>query len=262
MDGVVIVTPHAHHFTQAVDAIQAGCHVLIEKPMVIRTEDALALISQAERHQRIVSIAFPGPFSVEFQYIRDQIARGELGEVQLVTGVCAQPWIRWVAGTWRADLELSGGGNMYDSGAHMFNAMLFLTGLSVREVYALVDRKDQEVDIVGTVNMRFEGGALGTAAVTGNSPVMEQGIYIQGTKGSAKCSIYGGTMEVWIGKDRIKYPVVPATTSLQQNFVDCIRGRATTPSPPELGLRQAQLMDAIYESARIGRSVQVNTDWD
>lgn len=262
MDGVLIVTPHAHHFTQAMDAIQAGCHVLIEKPMVIRTEDALALISQAERHQRIVSVAFPGPFTVEFQYLHDLIARGELGEVQLVTGVCAQPWISRMAGTWRADLKLAGGGNMYDSGAHMFNGMLFLTGLSVRQVYACIDKKDQEVDVVGTVNMRFEGGALGAAAVTGNSPVMEQGIYIQGTKGSAKCSIYGGAMQVWLGKDLVKYPVVPETTSLQQNFVDCIRGRATTPCPPQLGLLQARLMDAIYESARTGRPVQVLSDDD
>ena len=178
----------------------------------------------------------------------------------MITGVCAQNWIANVGGTWRTTLELSGGGNMYDSGAHMFNAMLYLTGLSATEIFAFVENKDQQVDVVGTVALRFTGGALGSAAVSGATTVFEQGIYIHGTKGSVKCSIYGGSMEVWLGATKVKYPAVPETTTLQQNFVDCIKGRASTPSPAQLGLRQARLMDAIYESARTGRAVQVAAD--
>jgi predicted dehydrogenase len=260
LDGVLIVSPHAYHFQQAIDAIDAGCHVLVEKPMVIRTEDAQALIAHAQAHDRVVSVAFPGPFTCEFQYIRGLIASGALGEIAMVMGVCAQDWLVNVGGTWRTTLALSGGGNLYDSGAHMFNAMLYLTGLSATEVFAFVDNKDQEVDVIGSVALRFTHGALGSAAVSGSASVFEQGIYIQGTKGSVKCSIYGGSMEIWLGKQKVKYPAVPETTTLQQNFVDCIRGRATTPSPAALGLRQARLMDAIYESARGGRAVQVVTD--
>jgi predicted dehydrogenase len=260
LDGVVIVSPHAYHFQQAMDSISAGCHVLVEKPMVIRTEDAQSLIARTHEHNKLVSVAFPGPFSCEFQYIRDLIARGELGEIYMVTGVCAQDWLVNVGGTWRTTLALSGGGNMYDSGAHMFNAMLFLTGLSATEVFAFVEHKDQEVDVVGTVALRFTKGALGTASVSGAAAVFEQGIYIHGTKGSVKCSIYGGSMEIWLGKTKVKYPQVPESTSLQQNFIDCIKGRATTPSPALLGLRQARLMDAIYESAHTGKAVQVVAD--
>ena len=260
LDGVLIVSPHTFHFQQVIDALSAGCHVLVEKPMVIRTEDAQTLIDHARACDRVVSVAFPGPFSCEFQYIRGMIASGALGEIAMVTGVCAQDWLVNVGGTWRTTLALSGGGNLYDSGAHMFNAMLYLTGLSATEVFAFVDNKDQEVDVIGSVALRFTRGALGSAAVSGSASVFEQGIYIQGTKGSVKCSIYGGSMEIWIGKQKIKYPVVPETSSLQQNFVDCIRGRATTPSPAVLGLRQARLMDAIYESARTGRAVPVVID--
>ncbi len=91
-------------------------------------------------------------------------------------------------------------------------------------------------------------------------PVFEQGIYIHGTKGSVKTSIYGGSLEHWDGPNRVTYPNVPETTSLQQNFVDCVKGRATTPSPPVLGLRQARLMDAIYESAKSGLPIKVAAD--
>ena len=260
LDGVVIVSPHNQHYQQATDVISSGRHVLVEKPMVIRTEDALALIRHAEQHQKVVSVAFPGPFSCEFQYIRRAVAAGELGDVSLVSGHCCQQWIQHVGGTWRSDPVQSGGGNLYDSGAHMFNAMLYLSGLSVTEVYAMVNNKDQQVDIEAAVTMRFSNGALGTATVSGDSTYFEQGIYLQGTRGTVKCSIYGGSMDHWAGGQKVKYPQVPEVTSLQQNFVDCIRGRAETPSPALLGLRQARLMDAIYESAGTGRPVSVVAD--
>ena len=228
--------------------------------MVINTEDAQKLIAHAEAHGKVVSVAFPGPFTPEFQYIRNLIASGELGEIYLVTGVCTQNWVRVVGGTWRTTKALSGGGNMYDSGAHMFNAMLYLSGLSASEVFAFVDNKGQEVDIVGSVALRLSGGALGSATVSGDATAMEQGIYIQGTKGAVKTSIYGGSLQHWQGKELVKYPVVPPTPSLQQNFIDCIRGAATTPSPAILGLRQARLMDAIYESAEKNAPVKVVAD--
>ncbi len=261
LDGVVIVSPHAHHFQQAMDAMSAGCHVLLEKPMVIKTEDAQTLIRHARNLGRVISVAFQGPFSREFQYIRNVVATGQLGEISLVTGICTQNWIENVRGTWRTQPALSGGGNLYDSGAHMFNGMLYLTGLAATEVFAFIENKGEHVDVISSVSMRFNSGALGTAAVTGDARVMEEGIYIQGTQGSAKVSIYGGgKLEHWQGKEVVQYPVVPSTSSVQQNFVDCIRGRATTPSPALLGLRLARLMDAIYESGRTGRVVQVVAD--
>ena len=91
LDGVLIVSPHSYHFQQAVDSISVGCHVLLEKPMVVSTPDAQEMIVHAKKHQRVISVAFPGPFTQEFQYIRELIAGGGLGDVYLVTGVCAQP---------------------------------------------------------------------------------------------------------------------------------------------------------------------------
>lgn len=260
LDGVMIISPHAYHFQQAIDSISKGCHVLIEKPMVISTADAQALIEHASKHNRTVSVAFPGPFTSEFQYIRKVIADGELGEISVVSGHCCQQWIQNVGGSWRTVPELSGGGNLYDSGAHMFNAMLYLSGLSAAEVFAMINNKGQQVDIEGAVTIRFNNGALGTATVSGDSTYFEQGIYIQGTKGTIKTSIYGGSLEHWSNGQKVKYPVVPEVSLLQQNFIDNILGRADTPSPATLGLRQARLMDAIYESARVGAPVSVVAD--
>ncbi len=260
LDGVLIVSPHNQHYQQAIDVMDAGAHVLVEKPMVISTEDAQKLIAHSAKTGKTVSVAFPGPFTTEFQYVRTLINDGDLGEINLVSGVCAQQWIQNVGGTWRTDPVQSGGGNLYDSGAHMFNAMLYLTGLAATNVFAYVNNKDQKVDIEAAVALRFNNGALGTATVSGDSTYFEHGIYIQGSKGTVKTSIYGGSMEIWLNNQKVKYPTPPTVTSLQQNFVDLIRGRTVTPSPALLGLRQARLMDAIYASAASGQSVSVVAD--
>lgn len=260
LDGVLIVSPHNQHYQQAIDVMDAGAHVLVEKPMVIRTEDALAMIQHADKTGKVVSVAFPGPFTTEFQYIRAARERGDLGQITLLSGHCCQQWIQNVGGTWRTDPVQSGGGNLYDSGAHMFNAMLYLSGDAVTEVYAMVNNKDQQVDIEAAVSLRFASGALGTATVSGDATYFEQGIYLQGTKGTVKCSIYGGSMEHYHDGQRVKYPQVPDVALLQQNFIDVVRGTAETPSPALLGLRQARLMDAIYESARTGKPVSVVAD--
>lgn len=260
LDGVVIVTPHNQHFSQAMAALDAGCHVLVEKPMVIDTQHALELIAHSRLRDKHLSVAFPGPFTCEFQYIRAQIATGALGSLSVITGVCAQPWIQHQAGTWRADPLQSGGGNLYDSGAHLFNALLFLTGQPVVEVYAQTDNKGCAVDVSGSVMLRFADGTFGTAAVSGDATVFEQGIFLQGTRGSVKTSIYGGTMEHWQEGRRVQYPAVTATSSVQENFRDVILGTAQTPCPALLGLQQARLMDAIYASAAQRRPVAVVRD--
>lgn len=260
MDATVLVSPHTLHFEQVMDSFAAGCHVLVEKPMVTSTEDARKVIAESKKRKKVLSIAFPGPFTREFQYIRHLTKSGALGEVFLINAICTQEWLRLVKGTWRLDPKLSGGGQAYDSGSHMFNAMLYLSGLRAVEVFAWMDHKGQKVDIITAATIKFDNGALGTAAVSGDAPVMEQGLYMQGPKGAIKTHIYGSWLEQFNCKGKVPYPIVPETPSLHQNFIDCIRGRAETPSPGELGLRQAQLMDALYESARAGKAVKVAHD--
>jgi predicted dehydrogenase len=258
LDATFIVSPHTLHFEQVMDSFAAGCHVLVEKPMVTSTEHAKKVLAEAKKRKKVLSIAFPGPFTREFQYIRELTRKGELGEIYLINAICTQNWLHMVKGTWRLDPALAGGGQAYDSGSHMFNAMLYLSGLKAVEVFAWMDHKGQKVDMITAATIKFDNGALGTAAVSGDCPVMEQGVYIQGPKGAVKSWIYGDYLEQWDNQGRkVKYPMVPETPSLHQNFVDCIRGRAKTPSPGELGLRQARLMDALYESARSGKVAKV-----
>jgi predicted dehydrogenase len=257
LDGVVVSSPHGYHLGHAVDAIEAGCHVLVDKPMVTTSPDAHTLAQLARARRRIVSISLQGVFSAEFRHARNLLETGALGDVCLVTGSIMQPWLTWVRGSWRTDPVLGGGGNLLDSGSHMFAAMLHLSGQLPEEVFAYVDHKNEAIDVVAVVALRFDGGALGTAAVSGADVAIEESVYVQGTRGSVKASIYGGRLEVRHDWRAVAEVELPWAETPEENFVRCIRGEAETLCPPELGIQLAELHEAIRRSASEERAVRV-----
>ena len=262
MDAVFIVTPHADHFQQVMDSLDAGLHVLVEKPMVTTSEDARRIIGRAAKKKRIVSVAFPGTFSAEFQYIRGLMDRGELGEIVAAEAFVGQAWKQGTKGTWRQEPKVAGGGMAFDTGAHLFNALLFLSNSPPVEVFAWMDNRGAPVDIVCTASIRYQNGALGAAMVNGDSLVgWQEGMRVSFDKGEFQTGIHGGRLQQW-GADTkpFKYPPVPAVRPLQQWFIDCVLGNAEDPAPAIWGLRQALLYEALYESARTGKTVIVEKE--
>jgi predicted dehydrogenase len=261
LDGVMIVTPHAHHYEQATAALDAGCHVLLEKPMVTDVEQARRLLKHAAASKCVLSIALQGSFSAEFAYIRNLRQRGELGEIVSVHGFVTQNWLETTRGTWRQNPALSGGGEAYDTGSHLFHAMLYLTGLRPLEVFAYMENRGAPVDINTAAAIRFEGGALGSVSICGSEVRFDESIHLSGTGGAVRTSPYGGRLAQWDAKGKpVLYPPVQPVPSMYQNFVDCILGRAETPCPPIWGLRQALLMAALYRAARTGHPVKVQPE--
>ncbi len=260
-DGVLIVTPHTQHFEQAMAALDAGAHVLLEKPMVIEADHARRLIEHADKKKRVLSLAFPGPFCAEFQYVCGLRDRGEWGEVMQVDAMVSQNWQQLTTGTWRQDPKLSGGGQAFDTGAHMFNALLYLTGLRPVEVFAWSDYRGTPVDINTVATIKFHNGALASAFVGGaDVSGWQSGIFLSATKRSLRIGTHSGPVEVWDEQGQKITPALPAVTSLQQNFVDGILGEAQTLCPPIWGLRQALLMEAIYRSLRTGQPTTVQPE--
>lgn len=262
MDAVFIVTPHADHFQQVMDSLDAGLHVLVEKPMVTTSEDARRIIGCAAKKKRIVSVAFPGTFSAEFQYIRGLMDRGELGEIVAAEAFVGQAWKQGTKGTWRQKPKVAGGGMAFDTGAHLFNALLFLSNSPPVEVFAWMDNRGAPVDIVCTASIRYQNGALGAAMVNGDSLVgWQEGMRVSFDKGEFQTGIHGGRLQQW-GADTkpFKYPLVPAVRPLQQWFIDCVLGKAQDPAPAIWGLRQALLYEALYESARTRKVVKMEKE--
>jgi len=232
--------------------------VLVEKPMVTNSAHAHELKKTIERTGRHFQIAFQSPFSQEFAYIRQQIQAGALGELQTITAHSCQSWKKGSAGTWRQDPNQSGGGQMYDTGAHLFNSIAWLIDRPVLEVFCIADNKGAEVDINAAMTIRWEGNVLGSVTISGNTPGWQEGIWISGDKGRIATGIHGGRIEQWNEKGIVKYPqVTQAHYSPVGNFVDCLLGNAEPRCPVRYGILHSWLMDALYASAKEGKPVKL-----
>ncbi len=262
LDAVVIVTPHALHFEQAMAALDAGYHVLVEKPMVTKSAHAKALAEKVKQTGLLLQVSFQASYSCEFAYIRDVLKKGGIGELQTVTAWSHQGWrpqgdkSTW---KWRHDPKLSGGGQMYDTGAHLFNAIAWCLDRPVEEVFCMIDNKGMPVDINAVMTIKWQGGVLGTATISGNNPGWDEGIIIAGDKGRIHTGIHAGRLEHFDAKGKIKYPPVtfPHYTP-EQNFIYSILGRAEPMCTVRYGILHSWLMDALYKSAKTKLPVKLS----
>ena len=257
LDAVEISTPHTLHFEQIMASLDKGMHVLTEKPMVCTVDHAHAAIAKAKEVDRILMISYQRHLAPAFRYVRNQISCGEMGEIQFVSAMQDQRWYAGTRGAWRQQLALSGGGQLNDSGSHLLDVLLWMTGLEVDEIQAYIENFESEVDINSALTARFTNGALGNISVVGNSPAsgMWEDITIWGTK--AAVYMRNGQMTYKTGGDASEPTGLPGAQSPDRNFIDAILGRDEVQVPPECGLRVIELTEAAWESARTGAPVKV-----
>jgi predicted dehydrogenase len=253
LDGVVFSTPHSLHFPQAMQALDKGLHILMEKPMVTSTEHAQELCKKVEETGKVFLIAFPGACSNEHRYIRALRESGELGEIKTIKATVAQGWCQGREDLWRLQPEISGGGQLYDSGSHVINGVLWLCDQEPVEVYADVNNRGYKVDITSAVIIKFANGAMANLTILGDSAgPFEHSIEMYTDKNTIHVGVFGQPFAMW-GPDRKKVenpPLgeTPLTTDI--NFVNAVLGKDEVLCGPKFGLRLAKLMDSIYESGK------------
>jgi predicted dehydrogenase len=258
LDAALIVTPHVFHLKQATACLEAGLDVLLEKPMVMNAREARKLIKTTQQTGRLLVVAFPGSLSPQIREAKKLINGGSLGAVQSVNGFAWQNWKTNTANTWRQVPKLSGGGFMFDTGAHLLNTTCDLVGEEFVEVAAWLDNRGAPVDIIGTVMAKTASGIYVTLHGCGAAfPTWASEVVIMGTGGLLRTGIWGERLQVQLGKARgfsfqprtIK---LPPSLGVWEQFLDVRAGRMDNPCPPEVGLRMAKLWDAITASAAQG----------
>jgi predicted dehydrogenase len=263
LDAVLLVTPHTLHHSQARTALEYGLHVLVEKPMVTSSEHAYDLWRIVKQTGKQLAISFQSPYRPEFGCLAKMRDTGALGKVQIVSGWLAQNWLSFTTNTWRQDPSLSGGGQMYDSGAHLPNAMMWLMNDPVVEVSCMYDTLGSPVDINGVAIVRFQNGALGSVAIGGNCPAnFRYDLQIQTDKMLVLTDQYASKLELIAREGRRIYPEIPdddrpAAGTPHLNFINSLLGREELRAPVRYGVLLSALMDALYESADKKRPVQV-----
>lgn len=254
LDAAFIITPHSQHHDQAKACMEAGLDVLLEKPMVVNTAEAHSLIETRNRTGRLLVIAFQSSLSPQIRTAAKMLRSGELGQILNISGTVWQNWGTLSKGTWRADPVMSGGGFLFDTGAHMLNTVADLAGENFAEVAAFMDNRGFDVDILSAVVGRLESGAMVTISACGDTiPSCASDVRVFCTKAILRTGIWGERLEVQrFGRKQLRKVPVPPSLGVWEQFLAVRDGKLENPAPPEVSLRMVRLWDAIRASARQG----------
>jgi predicted dehydrogenase len=237
--------------------MEAGLDVLLEKPMVVNTREALSLIEARDRTGKTLVIAFQGSLSPLIRLASAGIKNGLYGDLLSVSATVWQNWGPNTSGTWRQDPPLSGGGFIFDTGAHMLNTVADLVNQDFVEVAAWMDRHNRPVEILSVAIAKLESGAFVTFHGCGEAiPSCSSDIKVFCKDAILTTGAWGRALKIQeSGKKRAKNIPFPPTANVWDTFLQVRAGAIENPSPPEVGLRMIRLYDAICLSAAEGGRV-------
>ncbi len=203
VDVICICTPSGQHARQTITAAQAGKHVLVEKPMATRLEDADAMIAACHQNQVTLGVVFPSRTKPVFQRIHEATQSGVLGELTL--GLVSLPYYRSQAyydqAAWRGTWALDGGGVLMNQGIHQVDLLAWFMGDPIAvTAYAPTLQRANEVEDTLSASLRFANGALaGINATVTAAPGFPPRMEIYGTRGGVQTE--GDTVIRWWSED-------------------------------------------------------------
>ena len=254
LDGVLISSPHSLHYEQASACLNAGLHVLVEKPLTTTSRHAKALIELARKKKRLLVVSYQRNFYPQHTYVRELVQKGALGEIK---GIVAYVTQRWGGGGWRGVPELSGGGFFMDTGSHLVASALWMTGLQPEQVHAFMDRRGKAVDIDAALNIRFANGALGSLHFTGSADRHDERLAIQGDKGCIVFHLHQwGIRDVQFNGESLKVPARIKEDSPDASFLRWIRGGKGY-EEADFALQVSRLTEATYKSVAQKKIIRV-----
>ena len=251
LDAAFIVTPHAYHYEQASLCMEAGLDVLLEKPMVVTADEARNLIATRDRTQRLLVVSFNGSLSPRIRRLESMLRGGDLGDLLSVVAMVWEDWAPKYRGHWKQNYPISGGGFMFDTGAHMMNTVADLAGEDFVELAAWLDKRSSPVDIMGTVMARLASGVQVTLHACGQAiPSCASDVRLFCTGAIVRTGVWGEFLEIQrAGESQLNPIEMVDLPSPWEQFLAVRQGTLKNPAPPEIGLRMARLWDAIQLSA-------------
>ncbi|MGB7749808.1 MAG: Gfo/Idh/MocA family oxidoreductase [Verrucomicrobiia bacterium] len=268
IDIVYVVTPNALHAEHTIKAVNAGKHVLCEKPMEVSPEKCQRMIDACKKAGRQLAIGYRcrfDPHTIEcIRLAREKV----FGDLRIIEA-CFDIHLDQPSSAWRFHKDLSGGGCLMDVGIYALQATRFITGEEPALVSAVETRTDpvkfKEVDETIVWQEKFPSGVVAYCSTSYNSRLfgrytakadkgwfeMNPGFYYDGNHGRRSD-----------GKE-IRFPEVDALGEYYQfaaemdDFAQCIMNQQPTRVPGEEGLRDVKIMMSIYESVRTGKTVSL-----
>ena len=170
IDFVSIATPNHTHAEIAQAALKAGFHVICDKPMTNKVEDARALVKTVEQTGKIFALTHNYTGYPMIRQAREIIEAGEIGDILAIRATYLQGWLTTLdetvaapRGVWKSDPDKAGSGSLGDIGTHAYNLLRFVTGLNVNRLAATTEsfHPTRRLDDYGLIQSRMDNGALG-----------------------------------------------------------------------------------------------------
>ena len=274
---VAIATESGKHAKIALDCIEAGCNVIIEKPIALSLSDADAIIKAGKEKGVLVCANHQNRFNKSIQEIRKAIEKQRFGK--LLHGTAHIRWARnheyYDRAAWRGTWEQDGGALMNQC-IHDIDLLRWMMGDEIDTVYGMTDRLIHpyiEAEDLGIALIKFKNGAYGIIEGTTNvyPKNLEETLYIFGEKGTVKA---GGEavniIDEWkfadyfndeeeIKKECAENPPNVygfGHSKLYKNVIAAIEGREKLVCDGEAGRRALELVLGIYKSAATGMPVK------
>ncbi|MFW6156568.1 MAG: Gfo/Idh/MocA family protein [Armatimonadota bacterium] len=261
VDMVSLIVPHHLHAPLAIQAMEAGKHVLTEKPMCVTTEEADEMIAASEANDVMLTVYHNRRWDPDWVTVKTLIDEGAVGEVFLVE--CAIGRANPLSG-WRRE-EASGGGMIRDWGAHVLDQMCLIAGGPATRVYANFEYRMwtdiMDVPTHTQLMIEFESGMTAEATFSNNLWAPKPRWLVQGEEGGlSKQSGGGGTVrwhhEVAGQKAVTEVPCFePDRFELYQNVADHLNDGVELIVKPEETRRYVAIYEAAYVSAESGEAV-------
>jgi predicted dehydrogenase len=281
MDAVVVSTTPNMHYDHAKAALQAGMHVLLEKPMTFTASEARELCELADGRDLELLISCPWHYTDHGIEARQLIRSGRLGDIKMISVLMTNPVDKLLKGINTTpthgmdsvyveprlgsynDPAIAGGGQIYCQVSHAAAYLSFLTGLKPAEVFARFDLAGSRNDIFDVLSIKMENGTLVSLASTGATPDTERNyeVRVYGTRAILLLELWKGQMSyVPFEGSRLDYAAL--TTIYPEracviNLADTVLGHARNGSDGRLGLASMEIIEAACESAKSGLNVKI-----
>jgi predicted dehydrogenase len=266
-DVVSVCTPPRSHADLTVAAIDAGRHVLCEKPVALTMSDALRMQRAAEASDRVVMIGHVSRFEPDHRAAKDLVAAGHVGEVAMMVHSMTSSLPGWSEGGWLARHEESGG-PLLDLSAHSFDYLSWVIGSPAVRVHAVAADSPVGPATYGIATVRYANGAMGQVEASWAHPVargFKAVVEITGKDGRigwSYDSINGGAIYLADGQVTWLDPLGERGYAAEVGaFLDAIRGGAPSPVPVADGVAATRTALAALHSLRTGEPVDL-TSWE
>lgn len=270
VDVAIVATPNALHAAQSTALMEAGAHVLVEKPMAVSVGEAEQMVATAERTGRALMTGHMWRFDPDARWLRAEIADGALGRVVRTRSLGVHTW--WGPDGWFTVRALAGGGALADMGVHAIDTTRYLLGdprpvrvtARVGTYYGTYDVDDTAVLLIDWDSGTTSQVEAGWWQVQSDGP--EAATRLHGTKafGSLFPTLVTRELEDETVEERTPPPFArtdhcdPRLYAGQVAHAAAVaRGEASPENGPDVGLTVVRIMEAAYRSAETGQEVRL-----